>query len=128
VILTASAGNDNTYIPQYPAGYSGVLTTAATNLQDVKAPFSNYGIPVYIDAPGVNIVAPFPSKLYAVVSGTSFSAPITGAAAALVLARGVTDVAPPLAGGAVNIDPVNPAYAGQLGNGRINVLRSVNPN
>src|SRR5262249_37350888 len=38
VILTASAGNRNTSVAQYPAAYPGVLTTAATSLQDVKAP------------------------------------------------------------------------------------------
>jgi len=128
VIVTASAGNDNTSIPQYPAGYSGVLTTAATNLQDVKASFSNYGTPVFVDAPGVNIISAFPGNLYGVVSGTSFSAPITAAAAALLLAEGANSADASIGAGAVNIDPKNPPYAGQLGHGRINVLKTVNPN
>jgi len=128
VIVTASAGNDNTSIPQYPAGYSGVLTTASTNLQDLKAPFSNYGTPVFVDAPGVNIISAFPGNLYGIVNGTSFSAPITAAAAALVVAEGVTSAETRVGGGAVNIDPKNPPYAGQLGYGRINVLKAVNPN
>ena len=128
VILTASAGNDNTSTPQYPAAYSGVLTTASTNLMDTKAPFSNYGTPVDVDAPGVNIISAFPGKLYGVVSGTSFSAPMTAAAAALLQGMGVADAASRINGGAVNIDLLNPAYAGQLGSGRIDVLKSVRPN
>src|SRR5215471_4080577 len=41
VILTASAGNNNSSNLQYPAAYVNVITAAATNLNDVKAPFSN---------------------------------------------------------------------------------------
>jgi subtilisin family serine protease len=127
VVLTASAGNRNTLIAQYPAGYAGVLTTAATTLQDVKASFSNYGQPVYVDAPGVNIISAIPGNQYAIVSGTSFSAPITAGVAALVRAQGLTNAASRISGGAVNIDLLNPGYLGQLGHGRIDVLGSVNP-
>jgi subtilisin family serine protease len=128
VILTASAGNDNTTVPQYPAGYSGVLTTAATTLQDVKAPFSNYGTTIDIDAPGVNIISTVPGNLYGIVAGTSFSAPIVAGTAALMLAEGSTNVSSGLANGAVNIDAQNPGYAGQLGQGRIDISKSVTPN
>jgi subtilisin family serine protease len=127
VILTASAGNSNTSIAQYPAGYSGVLTTAATNLEDVKASFSNYGTSVDIDAPGVNIISAVPGNHYGIVNGTSFSAPITAGTAALLRAEGVTGAAARIAGGAINIDSMNPNYVGQLGSGRIDILNSVNP-
>src|SRR5213083_499009 len=79
VTLVASAGNNNTSltsVPQYPAAYSGVISTAATNLQDVKASFSNYGPTIVMDAPGVNIISAAPGNLYGCMSGTSFSAPI----------------------------------------------------
>jgi subtilisin family serine protease len=127
VILTASAGNDNTSLLQYPAAYPGVLSTAATNLLDVKAPFSNYGPQVYVDAPGVNIISTVPGGVYGIVNGTSFSAPIIAGVAALLRANGVLDVASRIASGAVNIDPMNPGYAGQLGQGRIDVLKSLSP-
>ena len=84
VTLTASAGNNNTTIPQYPAAYSGVITTAATNIFDQKASFSNYGTAIVVDAPGVNVILPYPAGMYSVVSGTSFSAPAVAATAALV--------------------------------------------
>lgn len=130
VILTASAGNGNTSDPQYPAAYVNVITAAATNLNDVKAPFSNYGTPVNIDAPGVNIISAVPGNLYGIVSGTSFSAPIVAGTAALILAEGVSDsnVSARIRAGAVNINAQNPNYIGQLGAGRVNVLNSVNPN
>jgi subtilisin family serine protease len=128
VILTASAGNNNTSAPQYPAAYPGVITAAATNLLDVKAAFSNYGTPIDVSAPGVNIISAVPGNLYAIVNGTSFSAPIIAGTAALLRAAGVTDVASRIAAGTINIYPKNPAYLGQLGYGRIDIKKSFNPN
>jgi serine protease len=127
VILTASAGNNNSSNPQYPAAYDEVITTAATNLNDVKAPFSNYGTPVNVDAPGVNIISAVPGNLYGIVSGTSFSAPIVAGTAALILAEGVINVSERIAAGAININVQNPNYIGQLGAGRVDILNSVNP-
>src|SRR5438034_9168631 len=72
VILVASAGNDNTSSPQYPAAYSGVIKAAATDLLDHKAAFSNYGSYIIVDAPGVNIISTYPGGPYSIVYGTSF--------------------------------------------------------
>jgi thermitase len=128
VLLVASAGNNNTSAPQYPAAYSGVMTSAATDLLDHKAEFSNYGSYIFTDAPGVNVISAYPGGYYSVVSGTSFSAPAVAATAALVRSLSVTGVANAIAGGAVNIDSQNPNYAKQLGYGRIDVLHAVKPN
>ncbi len=128
VTLVASAGNNNTSltsVPQYPAAYSGVISTAATNLRDVKASFSNYGPTIVMDAPGVNIISAAPGNLYGCMSGTSFSAPIIAGTAALVRSEGVTSVTQPITSGAINIDTQNPAYTGQLGK-RVDVRNSVN--
>jgi thermitase len=127
VILVASAGNSNTSAPQYPAAYSGVLTTAATNLSDVKASFSNYGSSVYVDAPGVNLILPYPGGYYALVSGTSFSSPEVAATAALVRSIRSSGVSSSISNTAINIDSRNPNYRYQLGNGRIDVFRAVKP-
>jgi subtilisin family serine protease len=127
VTLTASAGNNNSSVPQYPAGYTGVITTASTDLQDVKAPFSNFGGQVYLAAPGVNVISSFPGNLYGSVSGTSFSAPIAAGTAALLHAMGSTAVASGLAAGAIDINDNNPGYAGQLGYGRMDILNTVRP-
>jgi subtilisin family serine protease len=127
VVLVASAGNNNTSAPQYPAAYSGVVTAAATDLLDKKAYFSNYGGYVYVDAPGTNIFSTYPGGYFSVVSGTSFSAPTIAGTAALIRSLQATGVAGNVAAGAINIDSKNPNYAGQLGYGRIDVLRAVRP-
>ncbi len=125
VLLVASAGNDNTSAPQYPAGYTGVMTAAATDNLDNKANFSNYGSYIFADAPGVNIISTYPGGFYSIVSGTSFSAPAVAGTAALVRALGWTGVPDAIARGAVNIDARNPNYTNQLGHGRIDVLHAV---
>src|SRR5438552_1257400 len=127
VALVASAGNNNTSAPQYPAAYNDVMTTAATDLWDMKASFSNYGSAIFVDAPGVNIFSAYPGGYYSVVSGTSFSAPAVAGAAALVRSLWATKVDDAIANGSVNIDSNNPNYAKQLGYGRINVVRAVKP-
>ena len=126
VTVVASAGNDNTSNDQYPAAYTGVITVASTLISDVKAPFSNYGDDVYIDAPGVNVISAFPGNLYGLVNGTSFSAPIIAGTAALIRSMGA-DAASRIAEAGINIDALNPAYSGELGHGRIDILQSVHP-
>src|SRR5262249_41351383 len=114
----------------WPAGFSGVISTAATDLLDVKASFSNYWTGMVMDAPGVNIILAVPGNLYGCMSGTSFSTPIVTGAAADVLSLvsgGGTSVMQQLTSGGVNIDAVNPPYSGRLGV-RVDVLKSVHPN
>ena len=127
VLLVASAGNNNTSAHQYPAAYSGVMATAATDLLDKKAAFSNYGRYIFVDAPGVNIISAYPGGYYGIVSGTSFSAPAVAGTAALVRSLPASGVADSIAAGAINIDSKNPRYHKKLGYGRIDVLRSVQP-
>jgi subtilisin family serine protease len=128
VVLVASAGNNNTSAPQYPAAYSGVITTAATDMFDKKASFSNYGNSVYVTAPGVNIFSTYPGGSYSIVNGTSFSAPMVAGTAALIRSLQSAPVANDIAAGAVNIDSKNPKYSKQLGYGRIDVVRALEAN
>ncbi len=123
--VVASAGNANTSIPQYPASVSSVLSVAAVNPSDVKAPFSNYGSTIDVDAPGINIISAFPGGYYEMVSGTSFSAPIAAAEAALIMSVKTSDPKKVINSSSINIYPQNPRYIGQLGYGRINVLSAV---
>jgi subtilisin family serine protease len=125
VILVASAGNSATNERFYPAAYPGVAAVAATNELDRKASFSTFGPQIYVDAPGVNIISAYPGGLYAVKSGTSFSAPIVAAEAALIRSLHRDDGVGRVGNTAVNIDAGNPGYAGQLGLGRVDVLEGV---
>ena len=105
-----------------------MIATAATNINDQKAPFSNYGQSVVVDAPGVNIILPYPGGMYTVVSGTSFSAPTVAGTAALIRSLRVNGATASITGTAVNINAENPNYVNQLGYGRIDVLQAVKPN
>ncbi|MEE8244326.1 MAG: S8 family serine peptidase, partial [Pseudomonadales bacterium] len=52
VIVVASAGNDASDIPSYPAAYNGVVSVAATNISNGAAPYSNFGATIDVAAPG----------------------------------------------------------------------------
>ena len=125
IVVTGSAGNANSSTPQYPASYSSVLSVAATNLADKKGSFSNYGSSISVSAPGVNIISAYPGGYYAVVSGTSFAAPIVAGEAALVRSKQVFGGADAIVRGIVNIDAQNSQYVGKLGKGRIDVTSGV---
>jgi len=125
VTVVASAGNGNTSIPQYPAAYPGVLGVSATKLNDTKTSFSDYGSTIFVSAPGSNIISAFPGGYYAELSGTSFSAPMVAAEAALLRSLKTSGWKNSIAAGVDNIDALNPAYIGKLGTGRINLLKAL---
>jgi len=125
VTVVASAGNDNSAAAQYPAAYSGVISAAATDLTDKKASFSNYGNTIYVTAPGVNLISAYPGGRYAMGSGTSFSTALVSGEAALLHSVRWTGTRTAVANGAIKIDAKNPNYAGQLGFGRIDAVRSL---
>src|SRR6266516_2680643 len=125
VTVVASAGNDNSAAAQYPAAYGGVISAAATDLTDKKASFSNYGSTIYVTAPGVNLISAYPGGRYAMGSGTSFSTALVSGEAALLHSVRWTGTRTAVANGAIKIDAKNPNYAGQLGFGRIDAVRSL---
>jgi len=87
VLLVASAGNDDTTIPNYPAAYYNVMSVASTNGEDTKTGHSSFGPWVDIAAPGTDIVTTDLGGDYVPVAGTSFSGPYVAAVAALVLSN-----------------------------------------
>ena len=57
VIVIASAGNENTNIPSYPASYDNVVSVSAVGLDNNLAPYSNFGTQVDVAAPGGNFAS-----------------------------------------------------------------------
>jgi subtilisin family serine protease len=86
LVLVAAAGNSGEAATVYPAAYPTVMGVGATDNSLQRAWFSNYGSPlVSLAAPGQDIIAMYPKNHYALVSGTSFSAPLVAGGAALLV-------------------------------------------
>ncbi|MFN0204799.1 MAG: S8 family serine peptidase [Planctomycetota bacterium] len=52
VAVIAAAGNENTSTPSFPASYTGVISVAATEFANNRAPYSNFGPNIDVAAPG----------------------------------------------------------------------------
>jgi len=108
VVVVASAGNDGTCRPTFPAALPGVISVGAVG-PNGPAPFTNYGSWVRACAPGVDLLSTFfdhfngrgqasaggsdPDKFagWAIWSGTSFAAPVVvGALARTMIEAGCT--------------------------------------
>jgi subtilisin family serine protease len=89
-LFIAAAGNNGTnndLTPFYPASHRlpNIISVAATNHNDMRAGFSNYGLfSVDLAAPGVNILSTIPSNSYGYKDGTSMAAPHVAGVAALI--------------------------------------------
>ena len=124
-------GQSNDIIPQNPGNLRGVLSVGSTRKQDdIKSGFSNFGRTVDVFAPGEFTNTTGPNDQYTdQVTGTSFSAPLVAGVAALVKTLHpewtVDQVREQLRITADNIDSVNPAFRGRMGQGRINAFRAV---
>ncbi len=89
VVVVAAAGNNGVTDKFYPAGFEHCIAVAATDRNDQKADFSNYGADwVDVAAPGVDILSTLPGNNYGVESGTSMACPLVAGITGLVRAYG----------------------------------------
>ncbi|MFO0887870.1 MAG: S8 family serine peptidase [Isosphaeraceae bacterium] len=131
-IFVAAAGNDGRDIdttPTYPGSYNApnVVTVAATDSNDGRAWFSNFGArTVELGAPGVNIYSTAPGNRYQALSGTSMATPHVAGALALIW-----DHFPEMTSSQVinrmmgAVDPVASMATTTVSGGRLNVRRAL---
>jgi len=146
VISVAAAGNSDADVGNVsPANFDTVLAIAATDPDDVKAPFSNHGSLIDLSAPGVDVLSinanvgdnaiaeAFPERVvaddYLHLSGTSMACPHASGAVAVLLSQdpngSMTDIRGRLLAGAESIADLNPGFEDALGWGRVNLLASL---
>ncbi len=127
-LVIATAGNDRRYAAFYPGSYDKVCSVVWLENDDVLLQ-GNYHETADIGAPGTSIYSTFPDNRYNTLSGSSMSAPMVAAAAALVKMRfprlSPMQILTRLKTTADNNDRINPEVAGRIGTGRLNMLRAV---
>jgi subtilisin family serine protease len=126
VVAICAAGNRGVHDrDHFPSRLSKTVAVTATDADDFKAGFANFGPDVDLSAPGVGLLSTFLDHGYATWSGTSMATPLVAGAAALKL-----DVAPwtepcdmreALGRRAFEPDYTGLVYEGMMGEGRLNV-------
>jgi len=69
----------------YPVAYEGVIGVAASDNNDRKAGFSNYGAFTDLVAPGEGMLSTIPHSRYATYQGTSMASPFAAGLGGLIL-------------------------------------------
>lgn len=132
-VLVAAMGNRGDGSQIFPAAQPGVLSVGATDINDKRASFSQYGTWISVSAPGVNILSTFPTyntsgkKNYGSISGTSMATPAVAGVVALIRSQNPKlnrkEVQAQLERGTDDLG--DPGYDVYYGHGRINVAKAL---
>lgn len=129
--IIACAGDENSSAPFYPAAFENVLAVGAINPMDEKTTLSNFGEWIDVVAPGF-IINDYlvPDSVQTKISGTTLaSAYVTGLAGLLCSHEGkmaADSLLKRIIFSSENIYQKNETFLGNLGAGRINILRAIN--
>ncbi len=124
-ILVMAAGNAGT--KSTTKNDQNIIVVAATDANDARTSWSNYGSPIDVAAPGTAISTTAPGGGFISMSGTSFASPLTAAVAALIWSRNAALTADEVTRvllGTVN-DRGQTGYDEDFGFGRVDALNAV---
>jgi subtilisin family serine protease/uncharacterized membrane protein len=128
VVVVAAAGNNGNSYKVYPAGYANCIAVAATDRNDVRPSWSNYGDWVDVAAPGAGIYSTILGDSYGYMAGTSMASPHVAGLAALVF----TTISDTNGDGKLNDEVLSRIEAtcddigvSGIGHGRINAAQAV---
>ncbi|MCH8568313.1 MAG: S8 family serine peptidase [Balneolales bacterium] len=140
-VFISSAGNTPNGAFYFPAAYEPVVSVVATDHNDQKSLYSNFGLHTTISAPGGQMFTgnfeggvystdlTSNSNPYSFKHGTSMASPHVAGVAALIASHfpGITneELISRLVSTADEIDWNNPDYEGMLGSGRVNAYRAL---
>ena len=127
MLFIAAAGNsggNNDSFPHYPSNYdlANVIAVAATDHNDGRASFSNYGAnSVDLGAPGVAIYSTTLNNTYSTFNGTSMAAPHVAGVAALAWAHAPSKTPAEIKAAILDgADPVSSMSGITVSGGRLN--------
>ena len=93
VLVVASAGNEATADPRYPAAYPSVIGVGAADRDRRRYARSNTGVSAELLAPGVEVLSAVPGDAFAFGSGTSFAAAHVSGVLGVLIGAGVDPAA-----------------------------------
>jgi subtilisin family serine protease/chitodextrinase len=140
VVVAAGNSDESSGASTWPAQYESAIAVAATNHNDVRSYYSNYGSWVDISAPGGETnsvteegVLSCNNGGYQFMQGTSMACPHVSGVAALIVSKFAGNITPSevrskLINNTDPIDDLNPDYSGQLGSGRLNAYAALTGN